>query len=459
MLIVEQNVRQVLKIADRAYLLEVGRMKASGSAAGARRERRDPQGLYGDLMDCQLDIFFLEAILNGLLLAGLLALLALGLNLIFGVIDVVWICYAELVMVGMYGIYYAYKGGTPFLLAALFGIVLIALAGVVLHHLVIRPVLDSAPINQLLVTGGVLFVLQAAATMAFGIDFKNLGIRLGSLQRRSTCRSRIRASSRSASRSARCSLLWLFLQRTYIGIAIRAIAQDRQIMPLMGVDQRRIYLVTSAIGGGLAGLAAALMVLQFDIYPQIGLQFGPLIFMICVLGGLGNMIGGFIAAFIIAEFIAVGGSCFATEWGYAIAFLFFMVVIFIRPQGLFGGKSCDAHLADRADRRAAAAAVAARGAFRVSGGGEILSAPADPDPDLVVHLHRLVADGPLRPHLARPRRVHRHRRLRDGAAVELRRDHAVDRHSGRGRGRRSWSRCWSAIRASTCASSGTISRC
>ena len=108
---------------------------------------------------------------------------------------------------------------------------------------------------------------------------------------------------------------------------------------LMGVDQRRVYLVTSGIGGGLAGLAAALMVLQYDIYPQIGLQFGPLIFMICVLGGLGSMIGGFIAAFIISEFIAVGGSCFATEWGYAIAFLFFMVVIFIRPQGLFGGKS------------------------------------------------------------------------------------------------------------------------
>src|SRR5499426_3371183 len=132
-------------------------------------------------MDCQLDIFFLEAILNGLLLAGLLALLALGLNLIFGVIDVVWICYAELVMVGMYGINHAYKGGMPFLLAALVGIVLVAIAGAVLHVLVIRPVLDTPPINQLLVTGGVLFFLQAAATMAFGIDFRNLGIRLGSV--------------------------------------------------------------------------------------------------------------------------------------------------------------------------------------------------------------------------------------------------------------------------------------
>ena len=289
-------------------------------------------------MDCHLDIFFLEAVLNGILLAGLLALLALGLNLIFGVIDVVWICYAELVMIGMYAIDASYKSGMPFLLAAAIGIVVVALAGAALHHFVIRPVLDSAPINQLLVTGGVLFFLQAVATMAFGIDFRNIGIRLGSLNTGDMSF----AWSRIITFGVACAAifcLWLFLSRTYTGIAIRAIAQDRQIMPLLGVDQRKIYLITSAVGGALAGLAAALMVLQYDIYPSIGLQFGPLIFMVCVLGGLGNLIGGFVAAFIISQFIVVGGSCFATEWGYAIAFLFFMVVIFVRPQGLFGAKS------------------------------------------------------------------------------------------------------------------------
>jgi len=289
-------------------------------------------------MDCQLDIFFLEAVINGLLLAGLLALLALGLNLIFGVIDVVWICYAELVMVGMYGINFAYKGGVPFVLAAVFGIVLVAASGALLHFLVIRPVLDTPPINQLLVTGGVLIFLQAAATMAFGIDFRNIGIRLGSINVADMSFSWARILTFVIALAGMLAL-WLFLTRTFIGTAIRAISQDRQIMPLMGVDSRKLYLITSAIGGGLAGLAAALMVLQYDIYPQIGLQFGPLIFMICVLGGLGNMIGGFIAAFIISQFIAVGSSCFHTEWGYAVAFLFFMVAIFIRPQGLFGGKS------------------------------------------------------------------------------------------------------------------------
>src|ERR671935_257630 len=88
------------------------------------------------------DIYLLEAVINGILLGGVLALLALGLNLIFGVIDVTWICYAEL------------------------------------HVLVIAPLLTAPPINQLLATGGVLFVLQSFATVAFGIDFRNLGIRL-----------------------------------------------------------------------------------------------------------------------------------------------------------------------------------------------------------------------------------------------------------------------------------------
>lgn len=290
-------------------------------------------------LDCSLDIFFVEALINGFLLAGLLALLALGLNLIFGVIDVVWICYAELVMVGMYAIFYFYKvAGFPLPLAFLLAIAIVAFAGALLHYLVIRPVLDQPPINQLLVTGGVLFLLQAAATMAFGIEFRNLGLRFGSLNVADMNFAWSRILTFAVALGAMIAL-WQFLTRTYIGTAIRAISQDRQIMPLMGVDTKRVYLATSAIGGGLAGLAACLMVLQYDIYPQIGLQFGPLTFMICVLGGLGNMVGGFIAAFIIAQFITVGGSCVATEWGYAVAFLFFMIVIFIRPQGLFGDKA------------------------------------------------------------------------------------------------------------------------
>ena len=121
--------------------------------------------------------------------------------------------------------------------------------------------------------------------------------------------------------------------------AFRAIAQDRQIMALMGVDTRRIYLITSALGGALAGLASCLLVLQYDIHPFVGLSFGPITFLICVLGGLGNFVGGFVAAFVFAEIISLGGLFSDLEWGYVLAFAFFIVMMFIRPAGLLARRS------------------------------------------------------------------------------------------------------------------------
>ena len=284
------------------------------------------------------DVFLLESVLNGLLLGGLLALLSLGLNLVFGVIDVIWICYAELIMVGMYAIYYFYVVfGWPLLLAMAAGVLLVAAVGAALHQFVIRPVLAAEPINQLLVTGGVLFFLQAAATLAFGIEFKNIGVTFPPIVIGEISFSMPRLIAFGVALAGMLAM-YLFLTRTYMGTAIRAISQDRAIMPLMGVNPDRIFIITSALGGALAGLASCLLVLQYDIHPAIGLSFGPITFLICVLGGLGNMVGGFVAAFIFAQFISVGGFFLAVEWGYVIAFLFFIAVMFWRPQGIWGGK-------------------------------------------------------------------------------------------------------------------------
>jgi len=285
------------------------------------------------------DIYLLEAVVNGILLGGVLALMALGLNLIFGVIDVVWICYAELIMIGMYGLYYTYAVyGLPMWIAAPMCIALVAVLGLLLHYIVIRPLLDAAPINQLLATGGVLFFLQSFATVAFGIDFRNLGIRLPVLAIGEMHFSYARLLAFLAALAGMVTI-YLFMTRTYIGTAIRAIAQDRQIMVLMGVDSRRLYLVTSALGGALAGLAACLLVLQYDVHPFVGLSFGPITFMIVVLGGLGNFIGGFVASFVFAEIISLGGLYSDLEWGYVLAFAFFILMMFARPQGLLTRRS------------------------------------------------------------------------------------------------------------------------
>src|SRR5262249_4277660 len=141
----------------------------------AQAQRLDPPILHGAMMD----IYLVEAVINGILLGGVLALLALGLNLIFGVIDVVWIAYADLIMCGMYAIYFLHaQYGWPLPLACLVAIAGVAVLGVLVHILIIAPVLGSAPINQLLATGGLLYFLQSFATLAFTTDFRNIGVRL-----------------------------------------------------------------------------------------------------------------------------------------------------------------------------------------------------------------------------------------------------------------------------------------
>jgi branched-chain amino acid transport system permease protein len=279
-------------------------------------------------------IFLAEAAINGILLGGILALLALGLNLIFGVIDIVWIAYVDLVMLCMYAIYFLVtQYGWPVWLAGLASLALGALLGVGVHLLIISPILTSAPVNQLLATGGLLFFLQSFATFLWTTDHRSVRLTLPSLEIGGIFLPFTRIIPFAISVLAMLGL-YLFLTRTYMGTAIRAVAQDRDAMALMGANPQRVYLVTSAVGGMMAGLAGALLIFQYSVHPFFGAQFGPLTFMICVLGGLGNMVGAFVASFIMSEIISIGGVVWSTEMGYVIAFVVFIVMMFARPGGI-----------------------------------------------------------------------------------------------------------------------------
>jgi branched-chain amino acid transport system permease protein len=279
-------------------------------------------------------IFLLEAAVNGLLLGGVLALLALGLNLIFGVLDIVWIAYVDLVMLCMYLVYFLVMlGGWPVWLAGLAGVGLGLALGVAVHLLIITPILASPPINQLLATGGLLFFIQSFATFLWTTDHRSVRLTLPVVEVGGMFLSFARLVAFALAVLAMAGL-YLFLTRTFIGTAIRAVSQDRGAMALMGADPQRIYVVTSAVGGAMAGVAAVLLSIQYSVHPHFGAAFGPITFMICVLGGLGNMVGAFIAAFILSEIISVGGVIWSTEMGYVIAFALFIVLMFIRPGGL-----------------------------------------------------------------------------------------------------------------------------
>jgi len=280
-------------------------------------------------------IFLVEAVVNGILLGGILALLALGLNLIFGVIDIVWIAYVDLVALCMYAVYFLVTlYHWPLWLAGLASIAVGALLGLAVHLLIITPILASPPINQLLATGGLLFFVQSFATLLWSTDHRSVRVTLPTIEVAGIFISFTRLVAFALSIVAMLAL-YLFLTRTFTGTAIRAVSQDREAIALMGARPQRLYLVTSAVGGAMAGVAGALLIIQYAVHPYFGSAFGPLTFMICVLGGLGNMVGAFTAAFIMAQVISVGGVLVSTEMGYVIAFVIFIVLIFARPGGIF----------------------------------------------------------------------------------------------------------------------------
>jgi len=284
-------------------------------------------------------IFLLEAVINGILLGGVLALLALGLNLIFGVIDIVWIAYVDLVTLCMYGVYFlVVQYGWPLWLAGIASIGLGALLGLAVHQLIITPILASPPINQLLATGGLLFFIQSFATLLWSTDHRSVRVTLPTIELGGIFISFTRLIAFVLAILAMIGL-YLFLTRTFTGTAIRAVSQDREAIALMGARPQRLYLVTSAVGGAMAGVAGALLIIQYAVHPYFGGAFGPLTFMICVLGGLGNMVGAFFAAFIMAQVISLGGVLVSTEMGYVIAFVIFIVLIFVRPGGIFARRA------------------------------------------------------------------------------------------------------------------------
>src|SRR3989441_5883031 len=161
-------------------------------------------------------IFLVEAAINGILLGGVLALLALGLNLIFGVLDIVWIAYVDLVMLCMYAIYFFNVSfGWPIWAAGIVSLALGAFLGIAVHLLIISPILTSAPINQLLATGGLLFFLQSFATFLWTTDHRSVRLALPVLEVAGIFVSFARPIAFVIAILAMIGL-YLFLTRTYI---------------------------------------------------------------------------------------------------------------------------------------------------------------------------------------------------------------------------------------------------
>jgi branched-chain amino acid transport system permease protein len=280
----------------------------------------------------------LNAVINGIFFGGSLALLAYGLNLCFGVLNIIHFFYGQTVMVGLYIIFTLTVWlHIPLIVSCLVAIAVIAALHIVVHLGVVQPLLKAPLINQFLALASIMIILENSAMGIWGATYRGVPISLPVL---SIGELYIRTSNLIAFLGCLVvvGLLYLFLNKTYTGLAIRAIAQDTEMASLMGMNPRRVYLITLALVGVLAGVVAAFFVPIYAVHPHWGGTFTLMAFVIVVLGGLGSLAGGLLAAFIIGVVMMVASFLTIPEGGPIAAYLIFLVVILLRPQGLLGAR-------------------------------------------------------------------------------------------------------------------------
>jgi branched-chain amino acid transport system permease protein len=282
---------------------------------------------------------FLNILVTGILLGGIYALVSIGLNLIFGVIRVVNFAQGEFIMLGMYGTFalfnIAWLRLDPYL--SIFIVVpALFLLGVAVQRFIIQP-LQNEPMMQVFATFGLLMIgqnvilaLTSGYAVSVRIDLAAKTFALGPVQV-----SVVRVIALLATTAIVLGLYWM-LNNTMFGKAVRAVAQDRRAARLMGVNVERTFMLTFGIGAALAGLAGTLLSPIYTLSPQIGGTFILPAFAVVVLGGLGSVAGAYIGGFIVGLTETFAGYYLNPELKQAIWFMVFIVMLIVRPSGLFG---------------------------------------------------------------------------------------------------------------------------
>lgn len=320
----------VLSLADRS----VAGMAPVGDGLESMGHDIASQTLLSILPDPTL---VAQLIVFGLLLGGIYGLVALGLTMIFGVMDVINFAHGAFMVVAMYTVWYVsgVLGLSPLLFIPLAVLVLFVL-GVIVHLGTIAPIMEAPQENQLIVTFGVLLILVSTIEMIFTPDPQNYAIDLGSIGAAGVF---IPEGQLYALILAVVAMVgtWLFLQRTMLGRAIRATADNREGARYVGINVPRIDYLTFGFGAALAGLAGAAIPLFQTFDPFLGDRWLINAFVVVVLGGLGSFPGAFLGGMIIG-FVQVFGIFYLPGSFYQVViFAIFIVVLLIKPEGLLGG--------------------------------------------------------------------------------------------------------------------------
>ncbi|MDJ1371391.1 branched-chain amino acid ABC transporter permease [Gulosibacter molinativorax] len=285
-----------------------------------------------------------DLVVLGIMAGGVLALVAVGLTLIFGVMDVMNFAHGEFVMLGMIATIFVVTstGMNPYLAGLLVIIASIPVAYLIFVA-IIRPTIGKSLNVQIFATLGLSIALQAAALMFFGSrtfaisnDFAATRLSVLGVQ------VEVGRVIAFVGGIVLVAALWFFLYRTRVGKQIRAVSEDHYAAKVVGLRINRTYAIVFILGTAFAVGAGVLLAPFTSVNSTTGLNYVLTSFVIVVLGGFGSVGGAFIGGLVVGIIETFAGYFFGTQWMQASIFVLFVLVLAIRPQGFFGKKSLDA---------------------------------------------------------------------------------------------------------------------
>ncbi|MBF1260154.1 MAG: branched-chain amino acid ABC transporter permease [Lachnoanaerobaculum sp.] len=286
-------------------------------------------------------INFIEQLINGLRTGSIYALIAIGYTMVYGIAKMINFAHGDIIMVGAYALYFSISVlGLPVPVALLLTVIVCSVLGVLIEKIAYKPLRKAQPLAVLITAIGMSFFLQSSSLLIFGstpIPFQsvipNENIKVGPVIISSITLVTLVVTA------VAMILLTLFINKTKLGSAMRAVSEDKGAAELMGINVNSTISMTFAIGSALAAVAGILYISQYQsMKPTLGALPGIKAFVAAVLGGIGSIPGAMLGGILLGLIESVSKAYISTELADAIVFGVLIVVLLFRPSGLLGKK-------------------------------------------------------------------------------------------------------------------------
>ena len=286
-------------------------------------------------------INFIEQLINGLRTGSIYALIAIGYTMVYGIAKMINFAHGDIIMVGAYALYFSISVlGLPVPVALLLTVIVCSVLGVLIEKIAYKPLRKAQPLAVLITALGMSFFLQSSSLLMFGstpIPFQsvipNENIKVGPVIISSITLVTLVVTA------VAMILLTLFINKTKLGSAMRAVSEDKGAAELMGINVNSTISMTFAIGSALAAVAGILYISQYQsMKPTLGALPGIKAFVAAVLGGIGSIPGAMLGGILLGLIESVSKAYISTELADAIVFGVLIVVLLFRPSGLLGKK-------------------------------------------------------------------------------------------------------------------------